>query len=157
MNVGAGTESATLATIRRLLLGIVVVGVGGTAVELLLLGHFDGPAQVTPLVLLGLAGASLTWHIAAPAAAAVRTLQLTMMALIGAGVVGVGMHFDGNVEFERELYPSLAGIELVEKTLTGATPVFAPGSLTMLGLVGLAHTYRHPRLRNRVDDQENIP
>ena len=28
---------------------------------------------------------------------------------------------------------------------TGATPVLAPGTMLLLGLVGLAHAYRHPR------------
>jgi hypothetical protein len=61
-------------------------------------------------------------------------------------VLGVGLHYDGNEEFELEMYPTMAGVELVQNTLTGATPVLAPGSMTLLGLDGLAHTYRHPSL-----------
>jgi hypothetical protein len=71
-----------------------------------------------------------------------------MTGFLLAGVVGIGLHVRGNIEFARELYPSMAGIELVKKTLTGATPVFAPGSLALLGLVGLAHAYRHPQSRS---------
>jgi hypothetical protein len=37
---------------------------------------------------------------------------------------------------------------LISKTLTGATPVLAPGSMSLLGFVGLAFTYRHPALRS---------
>jgi hypothetical protein len=32
------------------------------------------------------------------------------------------------------------------KTITGATPVLAPGSMVLLGLVGFAYTYRHPEI-----------
>ena len=44
------------------------------------------------------------------------------------------------------MYPAMGGLELVQKTLTGATPVLAPGSMTLLGLIGLTHTYKHPCL-----------
>jgi hypothetical protein len=37
---------------------------------------------------------------------------------------------------------------LISKTLTGATPVLAPGSMSLLGLIGLAFTYGHPGLRS---------
>jgi hypothetical protein len=36
------------------------------------------------------------------------------------------------------MYPAMAGVELVRKTLSGATRVLAPGSMALLGLVGLA-------------------
>ena len=75
-----------------------------------------------------------------------------MACFVASGVLGVGLHYRGNVEFERELYPALAGMELVRKTLTGATPVLAPGSMALLGLVGLCLTFRHPALRGREAD-----
>jgi hypothetical protein len=42
--------------------------------------------------------------------------------------------------------PALAGFELVRESLSGATPALAPGTMIQLGLIGLAYTYRHPRL-----------
>ena len=65
-----------------------------------------------------------------------------MMLFVGSGVLGVGLHYRGNHEFEREMYPTMAGMELVRNTLTGATPVLAPGSMALLGLVGLAAVHR---------------
>jgi hypothetical protein len=65
------------------------------------------------------------------------------------GGIGVVLHYQGNVAFELEMYPTLSGMELVSRTLTGATPVLAPGSMTLLGLVGLAATYRHPLVQQR--------
>jgi len=141
----ATRESETLAVIRRLLLGALAVGVLGTSGELILLRHIDQPAQWIPLVFLGVAVPVLIWHAAAPSAASVRVLQGLMLAFIALGVVGFGLHYDGNVEFERELHPDEHGWTFIRKTVAGATPVLAPGTMVLLGLVGLAHTYHHPR------------
>ncbi len=142
---GATRESETLAAIRRLLLGALAVGVLGTSGELILLRHIEKPAQWIPLVFLAAGLPVLIWHAVAPSAASVRVLQGLMLAFIALGVIGVGLHYDGNVEFERELHPDERGWEFVRKTIAGATPVLAPGSMVLLGLVGLAHAYHHPR------------
>ena len=141
---GPTRESETLASIRKLLLGALTVGVIGTIGELILLRHFDKPAQWIPLAALATAVPILIWHASAPSAASVRTLQVLMLAFAVLGVVGVGFHYDGNVEFERELNPNERGWTFLRKTVAGATPVLAPGSMVLLGLVGLAHAYRHP-------------
>ena len=60
------------------------------------------------------------------------------------GVVGLWLHYHGNVEFELEMYPGLAGFELFRESVTGATPTLAPGTMLELGLLGLLYTYRHP-------------
>jgi hypothetical protein len=141
---GSARESETLASIRKLLLGALAVGVMGTIGELILLRHIDKPAQWIPLVALSASVPILIWHASSPSAASVRTLQVLMLAFAVLGVVGVGFHYDGNVEFERELNPSEHGWTFIRKTVAGATPVLAPGSMVLLGLVGLAHAYRHP-------------
>jgi hypothetical protein len=114
--------------------------------ELLLIGHFETIQQQIPLVLLGLGVLSAGWHAAAPGRATVRTLQAVMALCVVSGLVGVGLHYQGNEEFELEIDPSIRGAELVQEVLTGATPVLAPGSMALLGLIGLTHSYRHPAL-----------
>ena len=141
---GPSRESETLASIRTLLLAALAVGVIGTTGELILLRHIDKPAQWIPLVFLGASMPVLAWHTSAPGVASIRTLQALMAAFIALGVLGIGLHYDGNVEFERELNPSERGWTFIRKTVAGATPVLAPGSMVLLGLVGLAHSYRHP-------------
>ena len=137
-------ESDTLVTIRKLLLGSLVVGVVGTSGELILLGHVEMPAQWIPLVVIAALALVLAWHVRRPSAASVRAMQALMGVFIATGVLGVGLHLNGNVEFERELHPTEGGFQFVLKTITGATPVLAPGSMVLLGLIGFAHTYRHP-------------
>ena len=146
MGDGSSRDSQALAAIRKLLLAALAIGVVGTAGELILLGHVDEPAQWLPLVVLGAAVPVLIWHATAPGTASVRTLQALMYGFVALGVLGVGLHYDGNVEFERELHADEDGWTFVRKTVAGATPVLAPGSMVLLGLVGLAHAYRHPSL-----------
>jgi len=157
MTVTSPTESTTLAFIRRLLLASLMAGVLGTACELILLRHVDSPAQWIPLISLAIALPLLLWHSIRPDLRSVRSIQILMGAFIVLGIVGVGLHYDGNVEFERELHPKDAGVMFLRHTLAGATPVLAPGSMVLLGLVGLAHAYRHPSAVGRVDRQESVP
>ena len=137
-------ESETLASIRTLLLGALALGVVGTGGELILLGHVEMVAQWIPVIALAVSIPVLLWHAVSPGRGSVRVMQLLMAVFIAAGTLGVGLHFDGNVEFERELHPTEQGLEFLRKTIAGATPVLAPGSMVLLGLVGLAQTYRHP-------------
>lgn len=138
------TDAST--RIRTFLLATLAVGIIGMGTELLLLGHAESAQQLIPLVLLACGAMTLAVHAAAPGPGTVRALQAVMTLFVVSGVVGVWLHVRGNVEFELEMYPSMEGIELVQKTLTGATPVLAPGSMALLGLFGLTHTYRHPCL-----------
>src|SRR5687768_5840170 len=119
-------EPAAFGRLRMLLLGTLLLGIVGTGAELLLLGHYESVAQFVPLVLLSLGLASIAWHLATPGVASLRALQATMLLFVVSGGIGVGLHVDGNVEFEREMYPSLGGFDLIGKTMTGESPVLAP-------------------------------
>ena len=143
---GVRREPETLAAIRKLLFGALCIGVLGTIGELVLLRHFDEAAQWLPVAGLTAAIPILIWHGNSPGNASVRTLQSLMVVFIILGVAGVGLHYNGNVEFERELHPDERGWEFLRKTVAGATPVLAPGSMVLLGLIGLAHAYRHPSI-----------
>jgi hypothetical protein len=140
-------EVPALAALRRFLHGIVLLGAAGMCVELLLIGHVEGASQLVPVILLAAGVAVLGWQAAWPRPAAVRSAQAVMALFVASGVVGAALHYQGNAEFELEMDPTLGGTALIANTLTGATPVLAPGSMTLLGLVGLAQTYRHPALK----------
>lgn len=135
-------EHRDVATIRRILFWTLIIGMAGTEAELLLLGHFENVWQLVPVVLLAVGIIAGLWHAITPGAATVRTIEALMVLFVISGGLGMLMHYQGNTEFELEMYPSLAGFELVKETMTGATPVLAPGTMALLGLVGLAHTYK---------------
>lgn len=148
MDNGTSTnrEPVVFCNVRTLLLGIVAFGIAGTSTELTLLGHFEEPAQSAPLIVLASCLAVTIWQLLSPTAASVRAMRVVMTLLIVTSVVGVGFHFVGNLEFKQELYPELQGLELFMESVTGVTPVFAPGSMLLLGFVGLTSTLRHPRV-----------
>jgi hypothetical protein len=148
----AGANALEVLTlIRIVLLGALAVGTAGTIAELLLLGHFDGWKQVLPLILLGVMLLVIVWHGFAAGAASVHALRILAVVFLASGALGVYYHYRGNVEFELEMYPDTAGWALFKKAMTGATPALAPGAMAELGLIGIAYTIGHPRLRRSRD------
>ncbi len=139
-------SNTTVQRIRAALLGLFVIGVGGTGVELLLLGHTEDVWQWVPIVLMAASLALLLWRLVARDARSLRVFRGTMILFVLSGVVGLWLHYHGNAEFELEMYPALRGLELFRESVTGATPALAPGTMLELGLLGLVYTYRHPAL-----------
>lgn len=132
---------------RRLLLLLVVVGVVATALDLLLIEHHADVWQRVPLVLLAATAACAAWVARTPGRAALRLFQAMMLLLIAGGAAGLWLHLSGNLEFEREVSPGLAGRALFWKAVKGAAPPsLAPAALIHFGLLGLLFTYRHPHL-----------
>jgi len=134
-------DGGVLTRVRKLLLSLLAVGALGTSFELLLIGHFEEITQIVPLVLLAAGLAAAAWHLAS-ARASIAALRWLMVLFVVSGAVGIALHYRGNAEFELEMYPSMGGTELMGKTLTGATPVFAPGTMALLGGLGLVASYR---------------
>lgn len=133
--------------VRTLLLAVASLGALGTLVELLLLSHYEDAFQMIPAVLLVVCLLVIAWHASRPSATTVRLLQGAMMLLLAAGAAGVAFHFNGAAEFQLEIDPSLTRGALLAKVIrVHAPPLLAPGSLVQLALIGLIHTYQHPRL-----------
>jgi hypothetical protein len=133
--------------VRTLLLAVASVGALGTLTELLLLAHYEDAFQLIPTVLLVVCLLVIAWHSSRPTVTTVRLLQGTMVALLAAGTAGVAFHFNGAAEFQLEIDPSLTRSALFAKVIrVHAPPLLAPASLVQLALVGLIHTYQHPRL-----------
>ena len=145
-------ESTALRTVRRILLAGLWLGTVGTAVELLLLEHYEEWRQMIPLGLLAAGLLVLFWHAVHRSATPLRALQVVMLMFVIAGATGLVLHYRGNAEFELEMYPSKAGWELFRESMMGATPALAPGTMIQLALIGLAYSYRHPLLRRDAED-----
>ncbi len=131
-------------TMRRFLAVAFVVGGVGTLAELFLLEHTEDYWQWTPLILIGLSIVAFAALGARPTKSVLRVTQALMVLVLLSGGLGVFFHFKGNIEFEKEMYPSMAGVELIWESLKGATPSLAPGAMVLLGLVGLIYCFRHP-------------
>ncbi len=131
---------------RRLGLYLLLFGIAGTTTELVFLEHMEDRLQWTPVVLLGLGflvGASVAFR---PTRTLVTGLRALMALYLPVGALGIFLHLKSNVEFELEMRPSMAGLELVMESLKGAMPALAPGTMAQLGLLGLLVCFRHPAL-----------
>ena len=137
----------TILRLRRLLLGILLLGMLGLGTELLLLRHHEDFWQWIPLALIGLALAACLWHLIRPNPANVRALQVVMALFVVAGLLGVGLHYRASMEFQLESGTTPAGWELFWKALHAKVPpALAPAAMAQLGLLGLIYTYRHHSL-----------
>lgn len=121
---------------------VFLLGSIGTAAELLLLEHTEDVWQNAPLALIAAACVLLAALATRPSGLSRRIFQALMIAFVFSGLIGVGLHFDSNLEFERELQPDAAGPGLVWEALKGATPALAPGTMMLLGAIGLVATMR---------------
>lgn len=143
-----GDKVRRIPPLRRLLLGVFLVGAIGSAVDLFLLEHFEDKLQLIPLGLLGLAVIVLIWHVIHRGRASLRVFQIVMTLFVIAGFVGLVLHYQGSAEFQTEVNPDLSGMELFLKAIRAkAPPALGPGAMINLGLLGLAYVYRHPILR----------
>ena len=130
-------------SVRRWLFWVLVFGLVGTGAELLLLGHYEEPWQVAPIVLIALAIAALARHRSRRDSWSLRTFQVLMVLFLAAGLLGVALHFDGAAEFQREIDPAIGAWNLVKKVMRAkAPPVLAPGVMLQLRLLVCAVTDR---------------
>jgi len=134
---------------RGLLLAVLLFGMVGIGIELLLLEHTEEFWQWLPIVLLGIGIVGALALAVRPSRVTVRTFQTIMLLFLAAGALGLYLHYTGNAEFELEMRPSLGGFELFKRSMMGATPALSPGTMTLLGLMGLICTYGHPATQRR--------
>jgi hypothetical protein len=133
---------------RRILLTILLLGIAGISLELWLMAHTEDLYQQIPLWLAG-AGIVTAMVVATrPSTGAVRLFQAVMALFLLSGIIGMVLHFQVNIEFQREMDAALSGLALYHKAiLAKSPPALAPGAMIQLGLIGLAYTFRHPALQ----------
>lgn len=140
-------DSEAAGRMRALLLALVVLGTVGLILELVLLEHMESLLQWIPLGVLAIGLAASAVLAVKQTARTVRAFQLAMAAFVATALVGLVLHYRGNVAFELEMDSSIAGIDLIWRSLRGATPALAPGAMAQVGLLGLIQSYGHPALR----------
>lgn len=140
-------DPGLLPALRRLLLGLVAFVMLGTVVDLLLLEHYEEVWQWVPLAMLGTALLAVAWVAVTGSARAVTALRVAMVLVVGTGLLGVLMHYNGSREFQIEMDPALTGWALFVKVMRAkAPPTLAPAAMVQAGLFGLLYTWRHPAL-----------
>ena len=142
--------AATADLVRRLLLVLLVFALCATALDLVLLEHYESSWMLVPLVMIGLALVAIAWHVADRGPATVRVLKVTMWMFIVTGALGIALHYQANLEFQLDMDASQSSWELFKKVMHAkAPPALAPGAMAQLGLLGWLYCFRHPALANR--------
>ncbi len=137
-------SSGSELVLRRRLLAVLAFGMVGVGAELGLLGHTETTIQWLPLGTLAVGLVAVIALLVWPTEPSAQAATSVMMIFVATGLLGMTQHYLGNREFELEMYPSMEGFELFREVMTGATPALAPGTMVLLGAVGLVACYRYP-------------
>jgi hypothetical protein len=149
-------DAIALHGLRRMLRAILLLGMTGTGIDLLLLGHFEDLAQLVPLLLVLAGIMAVLWNASGHKRWSIVVVQIVMVLFIAGGALGLYFHYDANVEFQQEIDESLRGTRLLWTALRAKTPpALAPATMMLLGLIGLAHVYRHPAVAPGDSLEEN--
>jgi hypothetical protein len=146
----APAEPDARAVVRRLrqLLYVLAAGLfAGTPAELALMGHTEGWTQAVPLVLCGVALASVGAAWIWPRRGTLLALRGTMGAVVFGSLFGIYEHVTHNFAFEMEIRPGATATDVLWDALGGASPLMAPGVLALAAVLAVAATYAHPAWR----------
>jgi hypothetical protein len=139
----ADVYPATLARVRRLLIGLLCLGLCGTTLELWLIGHHEDFWQWIPLAVMAASTLSAGWVVATWSRVSTVVFRIMMTLLMISGVAGAVLHYRANMEFQLEMDPSLGGLALMAEILHAkAPPALAPGNMVLLAFVGLVAVWR---------------
>ena len=105
--------------IKKWLFVVLAFNIIGIGSELVLLEHMEDFWQWIPIVLIGLCSIAVFWDFIFSSQWSTIVLKVIMFLLIGSGVMGIWMHYSGNIEFEVEMYPTLKGPELFWESMKG--------------------------------------
>ncbi len=117
-------------------------GMAGLLAELALIAHYEDATQWIPLALLAGGLLFLVLDLVLARTWIHLVVQLIMVLIVAAGMLGVYFHFHGSREFQLEMDPQMRGTTLVWHVLRAKSPpTLAPGSMVQLGILGLGYAY----------------
>lgn len=141
--------------LRRCLLALVGLSAAGTAVELAMLRHWNGPLQLLPWVALAVVGIAAGLLARRPSRRMVQTVRVLALAVAVSAAAGVYVHVEENYQSgpldQRytstwDTMPAAARWWAAVSKTVGPAPPVAPGVLAQAALGLLFATVRHPAL-----------
>lgn len=125
-----------------MILVVLMFGMAGLLAELALIAHYEDATQWIPLALLAGGLLFLVLDLVLARTWIHLVVQLIMVLIVAAGMLGVYFHFHGSREFQLEMDPQMRGTTLVWHVLRAKSPpTLAPGSMVQLGILGLGYAY----------------
>lgn len=140
--------------LRRFLLALSILLLGGTVVELLLVKHWGDVLQFIPFVLCGLGSIASFLALIRPRRATLLALRVCMGLVVCGSLFGIYEHFSNNIAFQQEIKPNAPLSDVLVNAVAGGNPLLAPGTLAVAAVLALAATYYHPALGTK--DREAI-
>lgn len=135
-------QSNALVIVRRVILGVLLLGMIGLIAELSLLSHYEDVLQWIPISVLAGGLAAVFLQLAHPRSWTLLLVELVMVIFIGCGFLGMYLHYSGSREFQLEMDPSMRGTQLVWRVLRAKSPpTLSPGTLVQMGILGLGYAY----------------
>ena len=131
-----------LASIRRVILGVLLLGMAGVLAELALLGHYEDINQWIPLVVLSAGLFVVLLQLSHQRPWTLVAVQLVMVLFVLSGLLGMYLHYEGSREFQLEMDPAIGGTDLLWEVLRAKSPpTLAPGAMVQMGILGLGYAY----------------
>lgn len=160
----AAGDTATV--LRMGLLGLALLGIVGTGVELVFLRHWTSRLQliVWPTLLV----LSVAWLLLArrPSPRVVRIVRMAAIAVVAIAALGMAIHVYSNLDagplakgYETR-WATMSIIEQLWVATTGGVgpaPVLAPGALAEIALALLLATIHHPALVSESAGRAALP
>jgi hypothetical protein len=143
------------ALLRRWLIALSALAASGTALELVLLRHWDNGLELVPFISIAVIGLAIGVLAREPGRRAVRAVRLIAITVAVSGAIGVFIHIRSNYEAApldfrfTDSWPTTAEPIrwlLAATDTVGPSPTLAPAALTFAALALLAATLRHPAL-----------
>jgi len=157
-NVQGQHAGSTAELLRRCLLALVLLSVGGTAVELAMVRHWKTPVQAVPWVMLVVATGAAVLLASRPSPRTVWTVRVLAVVIAISAAFGVYEHIQENYdagpldqryETTWDTMPAAAKWWAAISKTVGPAPPIAPAVLGQAALGLLFATVRHPALVGR--------
>jgi hypothetical protein len=149
------SDTVRVDLIRRGLLALAGAGVAGTAIELASLRHWKSFDQLIPWLVLGAAAVGIGALWVKPSRLLVRAAHRTSLLTVLAAGLGIFEHVKGNYEagpLDRvygERWDAMSSVSRVWHAVDGSvgpSPLLAPGTLALIGMLVYLSTFDHPLL-----------
>ncbi len=114
--------------LRRVILAIAALTGVGLVMDLLLTGHTGSLVQASPFALVGVGLVAIAWPRR-------WMLRGATAVLLAGALFGVYEHLATNYAFEAEIAPESTTSERLVEAVQGASPLLAPGSVALMGLL----------------------
>lgn len=137
--------------IRTFMLLLSILTLITTLIELWMQDHTQTWVQWIPWILCTIGLVTLIPALLRPTRTTLMVLRGAMIVLALGGLVGIGVHFKENLEFQQEIHAGAQFGSIIIDVLKGAAPLLAPGTLVFAALLALGALYAHPTLtRSRI-------